>query len=78
MATPRKNWATQPLLMKIARENFQSKAAAYRNVQKWAAEYRDGVLNPGIRQIEIYVDERDGHGWQLYERINLADYGTEG
>jgi hypothetical protein len=27
---------------------------------------------------EVWVDERDGRGWQLYERINLADYGKEG
>lgn len=27
---------------------------------------------------DVLVDERDGHGWQLFERIDLADYGTEG
>lgn len=77
MTKPRKLWATQPPLMKIARENHRSQAAAYRCVANWAEEFRADVLNPRIRQIEVYVDERDGHGWKLYERIELADYGKE-
>lgn len=24
--------------------------------------------------IDVFVDERDGAGWELYERISLADY----
>lgn len=27
---------------------------------------------------DVLVDNRDGHGWQWYERIDLAGYGTEG
>jgi hypothetical protein len=73
MAKPRKKWATQPPLMSIARRSHPSEAAAYRNVRAWAAEYRAGGLNPRIQAIEVLVDEQDGHGWQLYETVNLAD-----
>lgn len=75
MAT-RKKWAVQPPLMSIARTQHPSQPAAYRKVQEWAVEFRAGVLNPRVREIEVYVDERDGAGWQLYERVNLADYDT--
>jgi hypothetical protein len=26
--------------------------------------------------IDVWVDERDGHGWRLYKRIGRADYET--
>lgn len=72
MAAPRKKWATQPPLMKVARRNHPSKPAAYRDVQEWAAEFAAGTLRQGIREIEVYVDEGLGRGWELYETINLA------
>lgn len=31
-----------------------------------------GLGGPG-RFVEVWVDERDDHGWQLYERVDLAD-----
>ena len=26
--------------------------------------------------MDVWVDERDGYGWRLYERVELAGYGT--
>lgn len=72
MATPRKLWK---VVVGDSRDGMQmtfrpeSKAKAYGIYVANAA----GVYD----QAEVYVDERDGRGWQLYERIQLADYGTE-
>lgn len=76
MPKPRRQWAVQPPLMRIARTQHRSKPAAYRQVHEWAKEFRAGTLNPAITQIEVYVDEQNGDGWQLHERVELADYGT--
>lgn len=77
MARPRKLWATQPPLMKIARLTHPSRVAAYRNVQNWATLFRAGELSSRVTEIEVWVDDQDGRGWQLFERVNLADYGVE-
>lgn len=73
MAAPRKKWATQPPHKSLHREVHQSKPAAYRAVQTWVEWYRDGKLSPGVRQIEVWVDDGLGCGWELYETVDLAE-----
>lgn len=71
MVAPRKKWAVQPPQMSIHRSHHRSKADAYRTTQTWADEYRAGTLNARITEVQVWVDE--GHGWELYETLNLAD-----
>jgi hypothetical protein len=48
----------------------ESKVKAYDiYVANARATYRMGTWRG--RYVEVYVDERDGRGWQLYERIDL-------
>lgn len=54
------------------RDRPESKASAYRYVHTHAANYRQGK-NP---YVTVYVDERDGQGWQTYEVIDLRMWGS--
>lgn len=49
----------------------ETKAAAYRWVQCQAGRFQDGFLKDP--HVTVYVDERDGQGWQIYERIDLRE-----
>lgn len=39
-------------------------------VGNWQA---GGLLSP---LLDVYVDEGDGHGWRLYERIDLRTWSS--
>lgn len=77
MAKPRKLWRTdwRDDASAYRSTRHESQAAAYRYVRNDAANY---ACNPDVRPrfTEVWVDERDGRGWQLYERVDLADYGA--
>lgn len=49
----------------------ETKAAAYRWVQHQAGRFQDGFLKDP--HVVVYVDERDGRGWQTYEKIDLRE-----
>jgi len=49
----------------------ESKVKAYNIVQAQAANHQCARFKLHI--IRIYVDERDGQGWQLYEAIDLRE-----
>lgn len=57
-------------------DQHESRAAAYRYVENDAANYA-AVPSPSRQVTLVFVDERDGLGWQLYELVDLADYGKE-
>jgi hypothetical protein len=52
-------------------ERPESQAAAYRYVRAQAANWQCDALRSPL--LNVYVDERDGQGWQLYERIDLRE-----
>jgi hypothetical protein len=74
----RKLWSTtrgpeSPAIEEMYRKRYPSQAAAYQRVRHEAQvgfEPRDHV--------DVWVDERDGHGWQHYERVQLADLAAMG
>ena len=66
----RKLWSTwNPTYLN--HDKHESKAAAYRHVQRMTGHWQDGKLRSPV--ITVYVDERDGHGRQIYERIDLRE-----
>ncbi len=71
MAALRKRWATQ-LVGGTAMRRHESKAEAYRYARNDAANYDAGAYRD-IDTVKVWVDERDGNGWQLYESVSLAD-----
>jgi hypothetical protein len=69
----RKLWsAMYPQIPERCRTRFESKAKAYRWVQNERANW-DCHGKLGASRINIYVDERDGQGWQLYEDLDLSE-----
>ena len=69
MTRPRKLWATQYKDFPPVRH--QSRAVAYEYVR-----FVGGLCSLG--QVSILVDERDGLGWQVHERIDLAELARAG
>ena len=69
MSTKRKLWSTQ--FAHRARLRHQSQAAAYRYIQEKAADWRAGLLD--FQRVTVYVDTREGFGWQTYEHIDLDE-----
>lgn len=69
MASKRKLWST--LVLGSYRTRHESKTATYRYIQRAAGFWQDGKLRS--QHITIYVDERNGHGWENYERIDLQE-----
>lgn len=52
-------------------ERPESKVKVYRYVQNELTNWLCGALpSPTMK---IWVDERDGRGWQLYEKIDLEE-----
>lgn len=68
----RKLWATR-LLPSLPYKRHESQAAAYRHVQHLATEHAAGSLRADISRVTVFVDERDGRGWQRFEVLDLAD-----
>ena len=61
----RKKWRIK-LYPMFEHYSKQSKKAAYEEVEEWRRGYANGVL--AVHEVDIEVDEGDGHGWVLYER----------
>ena len=76
MQRKRKVWATRFPYIATDYRKHPSQPAAYREVAREAENWRRGVLQSPV--LAVYVDERDGQGWQLYERINLAEWAKAG
>lgn len=67
--TLRKRWSTTFPRIASGRICHESKAAAYRWVHKQAENQR--MLRSTV--VAVYVDERNGVGWELYETIDLKE-----
>lgn len=71
MASKRKLWATGFHLIATPKRRHESKASAYRQVENDVRNWLAGALRS--QHLGVYVDERDGQGWRVYERIDLAE-----
>jgi hypothetical protein len=73
--TARKRWRTQ-LLPDGGVELHHSKRRAYLTVADWrrAAVTGGTAWSYGhtVTGVVVSVDEREGHGWQVYERIDFG------
>lgn len=49
----------------------ESKVKVYRWIQNEVANWLCGAVP--TPWVEVWVDERRGQGWQLYERVNLEE-----
>lgn len=49
----------------------ESKVMAYRYIDNDRANWQAGALRSPYRT--VWVDERDGRGWQVWERIDLRE-----
>jgi hypothetical protein len=49
----------------------ESKVKAYRWVRNELANWLCGAVPTPF--VEVWVDDRDGNGWRLYERVNLSE-----
>lgn len=70
----RKLWATRWDRIANGYTRFESKAAVYRYVAQQRLHWEAQMLRS--QHLTVYVDERDGQGWQRYERIDLAEGGA--
>jgi hypothetical protein len=70
----RKLWSTTVDAVEEARRRHESRAEAYRYVDNDRANYLAGALR-GSR-VTVWVDERQGRGWQVHERIDFAREGN--
>ena len=70
MAKLRKRWSTTTI-PGATRRYHESKAEAYRYVTNDRANWQAGALRSPI--VRVWVDDRDGTGWHLYERVNFAE-----
>jgi hypothetical protein len=67
----RKLWSTKFTRIPVDRVRHESKAAAYRHVENEVRNWLAGALRS--QHLAVYVDERDGYGWKLYETLDLAE-----
>jgi hypothetical protein len=67
----RKLWSTRFDRIPVEHQRHESKAAAYRYVENEVRNWLCGALRS--QHLSVYVDERDGRGWQLYEKVDLAE-----
>lgn len=74
MAGKRKLWATSFPRIASDKRRCESQAAAYRRVAAEAANWLAGALRS--QYLTVWVDERDGAGWQRFEDIDLAEFGA--
>jgi len=70
MSKPRKRWK---IVDNFTDRSMESKAAAYRYVENVIREWGVGSRRQDLPTVRVYVDERDGNGWRLYERVNLSN-----
>ena len=68
----RKLWKVTWPEVPTAGRRPESKAAAYRYLAGLAVDWQCGALRSPL--LNVYVDERDGRGWRLYERIDLRTW----
>lgn len=69
----RKKWSSTWMGdTRYGRKSHPSQRAAYNWIRVQANLYAQRVILPSYT-INVYVDEGDGQGWQLYESIKLAD-----
>jgi hypothetical protein len=75
MSAARKLWMTDwpEITLLDPRDRHTSKAATYRFVDRQAQARRRGER--ASNRVDVYVDEQDGRGWQLYERVDLDTLG---
>jgi hypothetical protein len=69
----RKLWSTT-YMGSPQRRRHESRAEAYRYVENDRRNWLAGALRWSA--VNVWVDERDGQGWQHYERINFAEEGS--
>lgn len=77
MAKPRKRWSTTILVANGSetrhRKAHPSQAAVYRWLQWRAEELAAGMLADDRSKVIVWLDERDGRGWQRFENVDLAE-----
>jgi hypothetical protein len=71
----RKLWSTT-FMGNPTRRRHESRAEAYRYVENDRRNWLAGAIRSSV--VDVWVDERDGRGWQRYERINFAEEGRDG
>lgn len=67
----RKLWATRYARIVGPMRRHESKAAVYRYVENEVANWLCNALRS--QHLTVYVDERDGQSWQVYEHIDLDE-----
>jgi hypothetical protein len=76
MQRKRKLWATGFPQLAGPKLRHESRAEAYRYVENDVRNWLAGALRS--QHVTVYVDERDGQGWQTYERIDLDELAKAG
>lgn len=70
-----KLWASSYPRVLSDKTRHSSLVAAYRYVERQAALWQSGILRS--RHLTVWVDERDGRGWQRFEDIDLDELPKE-
>lgn len=70
----RKLWATSFPRIPGEKYRHESKAAVYRYVRDQRANWLRGALRS--QHLVVWLDERDGQGWQRYENVDLDTWGA--
>lgn len=73
---PRKKWGVKLVQPDATIATYYTQVNAYRYVQSLAFHSRTEGPLVTAREVEIFIDEREGRGWELFERVNLADVAS--
>lgn len=76
MQRERKLWATQFPTSAGSMLRHESKAAVYRYIEGKVADWLCNALRS--QHLTVFVDERDGRGWQTFEPIDLDELAKAG
>lgn len=68
-----KLWSSTYPRIVADRTRHSSLVAAYRYVARQSDLWKAGSLRS--RHLTVWVDERDGQGWQRFEDLDLATWG---
>jgi hypothetical protein len=73
---PRKKWRTRTWVGSRW-VSHPSQAAAYRYIQREAQQFQAGMLRAEVTHVTVQVDEGLGRGWELFERVSLAELAED-
>jgi hypothetical protein len=77
MSAKRKLWKVTTATDTFRPESQAKVYSIYIPNERVSWSLRNPELQAQTRDVHVWVDERDGNGWQLFEKINLSQGGSD-